>query len=161
MSSSNRNYASGLLMLTLGTGLVLMVVVLLGWSPDVDRIRLVIRATARTSLAFFLLAYTASAVHALWPSELSSWIRLHRRQWGLLFVLSHTLHAGAIVSLAVTAPDLFQTLAPSCVRHGTRNEGESNSSSARVDGSSLESSFSSNSMPAILHSSHPRSDQDE
>ena len=54
-----------------------------------------------------------------------------------------------------------QTAMPSWVRHGTRKEGDSSSSSARVDGSELGSGFSAKGSPAILHSSQPRNDQDE
>jgi len=53
-----------------------------------------------------------------------------------------------------------QTLTPSWVRQGTRNEGDSRRSSARVDGSSLGACCSTNSRPAILQSSHPRNDQE-
>src|SRR3546814_8223424 len=47
------------------------------------------------------------------------------------------------------------------VSRGTRKEGDSSSSSARMSGSSLGSSFSSKSSPAMRQSSQPRSDQDE
>jgi hypothetical protein len=53
-----------------------------------------------------------------------------------------------------------QMLTPSWVRRGTRNDGDSSSNSARVDGSSLEAMTSSNSRPAILQSSQPRSDHE-
>ena len=53
-----------------------------------------------------------------------------------------------------------QILMPSWVRHGTRNEGDSRSSSARVEGSSLATACSAKSSPAILHNSQPRSDQE-
>ena len=43
--------------------------------------------------------------------------------------------------------------------HGTRKEGDSSSSSARTEGSSLDTSRSK-SMPANLQSSQPRSDQE-
>lgn len=80
--------------------------------PGVDGVRLLIRVTARTSLLFFLLAYTAQATVVTWPGAWSSWQRTHRRQWGWLFVASHSIHAAAIVALAWLAPDLFNTLAP-------------------------------------------------
>src|SRR4029077_12493687 len=54
-----------------------------------------------------------------------------------------------------------QILMPSWVRHGTRIEGDSSSSSARFAGSSTETTSSTNSTPAILHKSQPRSDQEE
>jgi hypothetical protein len=50
---------------------------------------------------------------------------------------------------------------PLCVRQGTRNEGESSSSSARVAASSIGTRRSSNSIPAILQSSQPRRHQEE
>ncbi len=56
---------------------------------------------------------------------------------------------------------VFQTLAPSCVRQGTRIEGASSSSSLRASASSGETMTSSKSSPAKRASSQPRSDQDE
>ena len=53
-----------------------------------------------------------------------------------------------------------QILTPSWVRQGTRNDGDSSSSSARVDGSSLDAMTSAKSSPAILQSSQPRSDHE-
>src|ERR1700709_580993 len=53
-----------------------------------------------------------------------------------------------------------QILVPSWVRQGTRNEGESRRSSARVDGSSLAACCSSRAMPYILQSNQPRSDHE-
>jgi len=56
--------------------------------------------------------------------------------------------------------NVSQIFRPSWVRQGTRNDGDSSNSSARVDGSSLETGTSSNSIPAILQSSQPRSDHE-
>jgi sulfoxide reductase heme-binding subunit YedZ len=92
--------------------LLAMLLVILTWSPGLDGIRMGIRATARTSLAFFLLAYAASALYALWPSVLSRWVLAHRRQWGWLLVISHTLHAAGLVAYMKTAPDLFFSMVP-------------------------------------------------
>lgn len=86
--------------------------------PGVDGVRMLIRATARTSLLFFLLAYTAQAVVQTWPGVWSSWQRRHRRQWGWLLVTSHGLHAAGIACLASMAPDLFATLSPPAQRIG-------------------------------------------
>ncbi len=81
--------------------------------PDVDDIRLLIRITARSSMLLFLLAFTASAVHTLWPSARSRWMLRHRRQIGLSFFGSHALHALAIGALALWAePELFTQLTP-------------------------------------------------
>ena len=53
-----------------------------------------------------------------------------------------------------------QIVAPLCVRQGTRKDGDMRRSSPRVEASSVDSIFSSNAKPAILHSSQPRIDQD-
>lgn len=81
-------------------------------NPDVEPIRQLIRVTARTSLLFFLMAYTAQALWVRWPGAVSQWLRRYRRQWGWSLVVSHTLHALGIAALALEAPALFKTLAP-------------------------------------------------
>lgn len=98
--------------------LLVMAAGCLSWQPGVEGVRLLIRATARTSLLFFLLAYTAQAAVQTWPGTWSSWQRRYRRQWGWLAVTSHGLHAAAIISLAVMAPVLFETLSPPAQRIG-------------------------------------------
>lgn len=72
--------------------------------------RLVIRATARTSLILFLTAFAASAAARLWPGALTHWLRRNRRQLGLGFAMSHLIHALAIVALWQTNPDTFWML---------------------------------------------------
>ena len=79
-----------------------------GW--DADGIRLVIRATARTSLVLFVLAFTASAMVELLPSEATRWQRRNRRYLGVSFAVSHLIHLIAIVSLAVLDKALFWKL---------------------------------------------------
>lgn len=90
-----------------GLALMAMVALVLAWMPGLDGIRMAIRATARTSLLLFLLAYGAGAASALRPSVFTLWLRAHRRQWGWLFVISHTLHAACIAAFFFTAPDAF------------------------------------------------------
>ncbi|MDT9000393.1 hypothetical protein RQP53_14050 [Paucibacter sp. APW11] len=96
----------------LGTAaLLLMCVLLIGPRPELDGVRAQVRATARSSLFFFLLAYTASAWPRLWPGAFSSWLLQRRRQWGLLFASSHALHAAGIVALhALASPALWASL---------------------------------------------------
>ena len=79
-----------------------------GW--DAEGIRLVIRATARTSLVLFVLAFTASAMVELLPSEVTRWQRRHRRYLGVSFAVSHLIHLIAIVSLASVDKALFWKL---------------------------------------------------
>ncbi|MFT3856193.1 MAG: hypothetical protein QM742_01325 [Aquabacterium sp.] len=98
---------------TLGiVALLAMVVACLSWQPGLDGIRMAIRATARSSLAFFLLAYGAAAAFTLWPGSATRWIRALRRQWGWLLVVSHTLHAACIHAYWQTDPVMFKALVP-------------------------------------------------
>lgn len=92
--------------------LILASLVIVSRLPDVEGVRALIRWTARSSLLFFLMAYAAQALWALRPGALTGWLRQHRRQWGWLLVLSHTIHAGGIAALAAMDPALFAQLAP-------------------------------------------------
>jgi DMSO/TMAO reductase YedYZ heme-binding membrane subunit len=93
---------------------MLMVALALGllashsWSTD--GLRLVIRATARTSLVLFVLAFTASALAQLVPSDATRWQRRNRRYLGVSFAVSHFIHLGAILALAALDRDLFWKL---------------------------------------------------
>lgn len=80
----------------------------LGW--DTDGYRMVIRATARTSLVLFLAAFAASAAFKLWPAPFTRWLRRNRRQLGLGFAMSHFIHALAIIALWQTDPGVFWVL---------------------------------------------------
>jgi len=75
--------------------------------PDVDGIRLVIRITARSSLLLFGLAFTASALHHLWPCRFTQWLRANRRYVGVAFAASHAVHLAAIAAFARSAPAVF------------------------------------------------------
>jgi hypothetical protein len=79
-----------------------------GW--DIDGVRLAIRATARTSLVLFALAFTAGAMVELMPSEATRWQRRNRRYLGVSFAVSHFIHLGVIVTLAVMDPAVFWKL---------------------------------------------------
>ena len=93
--------------------LVLLCAAVLGGQVDVEALRRVVRVTARTSLACFLMAYMASTGARLWPGAITQAWLTQRRQWGLLFVSSHVLHAAGIAALAVLAsPELFAQLTP-------------------------------------------------
>lgn len=79
-----------------------------GW--DIEGIRLAIRATARTSLVLFVLAFTASALVELVPSEAMRWQRRNRRYLGVSFAVSHFIHLAAIIALATLDTTLFWKL---------------------------------------------------
>ncbi|QCI65801.1 ferric reductase-like transmembrane domain-containing protein [Phreatobacter stygius] len=77
---------------------------------DSDGLRSIIRLTARTSLALFLMAFAAAALAWLVPSGPTRWLRRNRRQLGLSFALSHGIHLVAIILLARHDPLLFWQL---------------------------------------------------
>jgi methionine sulfoxide reductase heme-binding subunit len=71
---------------------------------EVDGVRMVIRFTARTSLLFFCLAFSAAALARLWPNAWTRWQRRNRRFLGVTFAASHAIHAVAIACFAVMDP---------------------------------------------------------
>ncbi|MCI0489055.1 MAG: ferric reductase-like transmembrane domain-containing protein [Blastocatellia bacterium] len=80
---------------------VLMIaVIFLAQGFGEEGMRTVTRATARTSISLFLIAFTASPLLAVWPNDLTRWLRANRRYIGVSFALSHAFHAAAIYGLA-------------------------------------------------------------
>jgi DMSO/TMAO reductase YedYZ heme-binding membrane subunit len=71
---------------------------------EVDGVRMAIRFTARTSLLFFCLAFSAAALARLWPNAFTRWQRRNRRYLGVTFAASHALHAAAIIAFANMDP---------------------------------------------------------
>jgi hypothetical protein len=61
---------------------------------------MVVRATARTSVLLFGLAFAASSLHRLWPSEATRWLLANRRYLGVSFATSHACHLLALLALA-------------------------------------------------------------
>jgi len=74
---------------------------------EVDGVRMVIRFTARTSLLFFCLAFSAAALARLYPNAWTRWQRRNRRALGVTFAASHGLHAIAIGLFAAMDPTGF------------------------------------------------------
>ncbi len=74
---------------------------------EVEGVRMVIRFTARTSLLFFCLAFSAAALARLWPNAFTRWQRRNRRHLGVTFAVSHALHAAAIITFANMDPAGF------------------------------------------------------
>src|SRR6201987_1146383 len=62
---------------------------------DVNGVRMVVRFTARTSLLFFCLAFSAAALAQLRPNAWTRWLRRHGRQLSVTFSGSHGLSATA------------------------------------------------------------------
>lgn len=74
---------------------------------DVDGVRMVIRFTAKTSLLFFCLAFSAAALWRLWPNAWTHWQRRNRRYLGVTFAGSHGIHLIAVAAFAVMDPAGF------------------------------------------------------
>ncbi|MBN8841807.1 MAG: hypothetical protein J0H88_01060 [Sphingomonadales bacterium] len=89
----------GRLWLLLAAGLSAMVAIIFAMDSGVEGVRLAVRATARTSLALFLIAFTASALMRLRPGDATRWTLRNRRWFGLGFAWSHLLHLLAILWL--------------------------------------------------------------
>jgi DMSO/TMAO reductase YedYZ heme-binding membrane subunit len=70
-----------------------------------EGLRVVVRATARTSLVFFAAAFAASGLRRLWRAPLSAYLLRNRRYVGLSFAISHAIHLVAILLLAASVPD--------------------------------------------------------
>lgn len=66
-----------------------------------EGVRMAIRATARTSVVLFGLAFVASSLYRLKPSAFTRWLLANRRYLGVSFASSHAIHLAAIVTLAV------------------------------------------------------------
>ena len=90
--------------------LVVMTAGFLAPHPDVEGVRLVVRATARTSLVLFALAFSAAALVQLMPSDMTRWQRRNRRYLGVSFAVSHALHLAALIALVRSDSALFWTL---------------------------------------------------
>lgn len=89
--------------------LTLVLIALSAWIAgmrqfEVEGVRMVIRFTARTSLLFFCLAFSAAALARLFPNAFTRWQRRNRRQLGVTFAASHALHGIAIIAFAVMDP---------------------------------------------------------
>lgn len=94
------------------------VVLLAAYGADEAGLRVLIRATARSSLALFLPAFAASGLRRLWPTPFSAWLLRNRRQVGVSFAVSHGLHLAAILALAARYPERFEVAAVTIVGGG-------------------------------------------
>jgi DMSO/TMAO reductase YedYZ heme-binding membrane subunit len=79
-------------------------------TADADGLRLVIRATARTSLVLFVMAFAAAAMVELAANDWTRWQRRNRRYLGVSFAVSHFIHLAALFALARIDHDLFWKL---------------------------------------------------
>jgi methionine sulfoxide reductase heme-binding subunit len=75
-----------------------------GWGADLQQQwQLSARYTARVGFPLLLIAYVASSLARLWPGEASATILRHRRQWGLAFAFTHSVHLIALTGFNMIA----------------------------------------------------------
>lgn len=72
-----------------------------------DGLRQLVRVTARTSAAWFVIAFAARPLVTLWPSPSTKWLLRNRRYFGLAVAVSHFTHLAAIGFLAGRDGDAF------------------------------------------------------
>jgi DMSO/TMAO reductase YedYZ heme-binding membrane subunit len=80
---------------------------LAGAGTNEAALRLGVRATARSSLLLFLLAFAARPLAVLRPSASTKWLLRNRRQVGVSLMVSQAAHAAFIVALWVRHPQSF------------------------------------------------------
>lgn len=77
--------------------------------PDhLEGARLAARWTSRVGLPVFLIAYLASSLDQFWSADLTRTLIRRRRQWGLAFAWTHSVHLVALtyfLVIAGTPPD--------------------------------------------------------
>ena len=69
-----------------------------------DGMRMLLRATARSSAVLFSAAFAASALQRRFRAGWTKWLLANRRYVGVSFAVSHLVHLGAIIGLARVAP---------------------------------------------------------
>ena len=73
-----------------------------------DGVRMLIRATARSSAFLFLIAFLARPARQLWRSDLTAFALRNRRYFGVSMAVSHLLHGSAIAWLFTAYPSAYQ-----------------------------------------------------
>lgn len=91
-------FAGGRLTVVLSILLVAMsAAVLAVYGTGADGVAVWVRATARSSVLLFMLAYVARPLRQLWRSDTSGWLVRNRRGLGVSMAVSHGLHLIAII----------------------------------------------------------------
>ena len=96
--------------------LAIVGIVLAVAGADETGIRMGIRATARTSVTFFSLAFAASALRRRWPNAATGWLVQNRRQLGVSFAVSHLVHLLLILAMAGWTWEGFVAKTPAVTR---------------------------------------------
>lgn len=90
----------------------IVAVILAAVGTDDAGLGMAIRATARTSVVLFSLAFTASALRRRWPTPATAWLLRNRRQLGVSYAVSQLVHLLLIVTVAGWTVHGFLTVRP-------------------------------------------------
>jgi hypothetical protein len=98
------------LTLWISVALVAMSALVLGAAgTGEDGVRMLIRATARSSALLFLVSFLAHPLRQLWRSDATAFALKNRRYFGVSMAVSHLIHGLAIVWLITGFPAAYQT----------------------------------------------------
>jgi hypothetical protein len=87
---------------------VMSALVLAAAGTGEDGVRMLIRATARSSALLFLVAFLARPVRQLWRTDATAFALRNRRYFGVSMAVSHLIHGLAIVWLFAAFPGAYQ-----------------------------------------------------
>ena len=83
-----------------------------------DGVRMLIRATARSSALLFLIAFLARPLRQLWRTDATAFALKNRRYFGVSMAVSHLIHGMAIARLLTAFPSAYQVDATTLVGGG-------------------------------------------
>jgi DMSO/TMAO reductase YedYZ heme-binding membrane subunit len=75
--------------------------------PGLEGVRIVVSTTARGAAILFCLAFSASSIRRLFPSDASRWLMRNRRHVGLAFAALQTIHIMALMVFASVSLTVF------------------------------------------------------
>ena len=73
-----------------------------------EGVRMLIRATARSSAILFLVPFLARPVRQLWRTDATAFLLRNRRYFGVSMAVSHLIHGIAIVWLITGFPGAYE-----------------------------------------------------
>lgn len=90
--------------------LILFGALLAAYGSGEEGIRVVVRASARTSVLLFAMAFGASSLRALWQNDATKWLLANRRFLGASYAASHVFHAVALAALYPASAEFRDSL---------------------------------------------------
>lgn len=84
------------------------VLVLAAAGTGEDGVRMLIRATARSSAILFLVPFLARPVRQLWRTDATAFLLRNRRYFGVSMAVSHAIHGAAIIRLLTAFPSAYE-----------------------------------------------------